>query len=51
MRDGCEAFISGWTEELERVLIDRKDDESPIQELCYNITKVNFLSPRYFFPI
>lgn len=42
MREGCEAFISGWTEELEKVLINRKDDQIPIQQLCYEISKVYF---------
>lgn len=43
MREGCEAFISGWTEELEKVLINRKDDQIPIQQLCYEISRVYFI--------
>mgnify|MGYP000418303523 FL=1 len=32
-------FISSWAEELENSLIDRIDDDSPIQKLCYEITE------------
>lgn len=39
MREGCEAFIDGWEEELEKVLINRENDEKPIQQLCYEITR------------
>ena len=28
-----------WNEKLEKVLVNRKDDESPVDELCTNITK------------
>jgi len=48
MRDGCEAFISGWTEELESVLINRKNDEAPIQQLCYEISKVILILKLHF---
>ena len=53
MREGCEAFTSGWTEELEKVLINRKDDQTPINQLCYEISHViiekNFLTNIIYF--
>jgi len=39
MRTGCEAFINGWEEQVEKVLIGRPDDETPIRRLCYEITQ------------
>ena len=39
MRTGCEAFFLGWEEEIEKVLTNRVNDEAPIYELCYNISK------------
>jgi hypothetical protein len=39
MREGCEAFVSAWSEEIPKVLINRNDDESPVQKLCFEITK------------
>ena len=39
MKEGCEAFINGWEEQVEKVLINRPDDETPIQRLCYDISK------------
>jgi hypothetical protein len=39
MKKGCEAFIAAWDEETTEVLIGRKDDETPIQKLCYEITE------------
>lgn len=39
MREGCVAFVSAWDEEIQKVLINRKDDETPVQQLCYDITK------------
>lgn len=39
MRTGCEAFLNGWEEEIEKALINRVDDETPIQNLCFEITK------------
>ena len=39
MREGCEAFINGWEEEVEKVLINRPDDKTPIDRLCTEITK------------
>jgi hypothetical protein len=39
MREGCEAFVNGWEEQIEKVLINRPDDETPIRKLCYEISK------------
>lgn len=39
MREGCEAFINGWEEKIEKVLINRPDDETPLRKLCYEITQ------------
>lgn len=39
MREGCEAFIGAWGEDVTKVLINREDDEKPIQKLCYEKTK------------
>jgi hypothetical protein len=40
MRDGCEAFLSGWEEEIISVLTNRVNDDVPAQKLCYEISKV-----------
>ena len=32
-------FVASWNEHLEKVLVKRIDDVSPINELCFNITK------------
>lgn len=46
MREGCEAFVAAWNEEIPKVLINRVNDELPIDKLCFEITKacegVNF---------
>ena len=39
MKTGCEAFVLGWEQEIEKVLTNRKDDQTPIRELCYEISK------------
>lgn len=39
MREWCEAFVNWWEEELEKVLTNRPDDQTPIKKLCYEITK------------
>lgn len=39
MREGCEAFVAAWDEEIPKVLINRENDEVPVQKLCYEITK------------
>lgn len=42
MKDGCNAFIGNWDSQLEKVLINRKDDESSIKTLCYDETEVSY---------
>lgn len=46
MKEGCEAFVAAWNEEIPKVLINRVNDELPIDKLCFEITKacegVNF---------
>jgi hypothetical protein len=39
MKEGCNAFISSWSDELENALINRIDDETPIQKLCYEVSE------------
>jgi hypothetical protein len=39
MKEGCDAFLSGWEEDLVRVLVNRVDTEGPVQQLCYDISK------------
>jgi MinD-like ATPase involved in chromosome partitioning or flagellar assembly len=39
MKEGCEAFLSGWEEEIVKVLVNRVDNETPVQQLCYQISK------------
>jgi hypothetical protein len=39
MKEGCEAFISGWEEDLVKVLTNRPDDNYPVEKLCYSISK------------
>ena len=43
MKTGCEVFVGAYNDEVERVLIGRKLDESTddlIQDLCFKTTKV-----------
>jgi hypothetical protein len=40
MKKGCEAFLSGWNEELETALIERKSNETIEDEICRDITSV-----------
>lgn len=37
--DACELFVGIWNEKIEKVLVNRKDDETPVNELCNDITK------------
>jgi len=37
--DACELFVGLWNLKIEKVLVNRKDDVTPINELCNNITK------------
>lgn len=39
MREGCEAFIAGWNDEIISSLTNRSNDEEPVQKLCYEISK------------
>lgn len=39
MRTGCDAFVSVWDQDIEKVLINRENDEKPIRDLCYEKTK------------
>ncbi len=39
MREGCEAFVAAWDDEIPKALINRENDEVPIQKLCYEKTK------------
>ncbi len=41
MREGCEAFLDGWEQELEKVLINRGDnDDETVHRLCNEISQV-----------
>jgi hypothetical protein len=41
MREGCEAFLDGWEQELEKVLTNRdEDDEHTVYKLCTQISQV-----------
>ena len=39
MKKGCEAFISGWSEEVELALIKREDNNVE-DHICYKLTNV-----------
>ena len=39
MKEGCEAFIAGWEDELVEVLVNRKDTQSAVQKLCFEVSK------------
>lgn len=39
MKEGCEAFVAAFNDEIPKVLINRDNDEVPIKQLCYEITK------------
>ena len=39
MRDGCEAFLSGWEDELIDVLVNRTDADSAVQKLCHETSQ------------
>ena len=40
MGRGCREFVAIYGDEIPKVLIDRNNDEEPVQKLCYEITKV-----------
>jgi len=45
MREGCEAFLDGWEQELEKVLINRTDDDDEtVWRLCTEISQVLYFS-------
>ena len=37
---GCVAFVMNWDEELENVMLKRKEYDDPEQKLCFEVTKV-----------
>ena len=39
MREGCEAFLSGWSDEIISSLVNRESDEVAEKKLCYEISK------------
>ena len=39
MREGCEAFISGWEDELVDTLVNRKDTFSAVHHLCHEVSQ------------
>lgn len=39
MKEGCEAFLGAWEEELVEVLTNRPDDITPERKLCFEISK------------
>ena len=41
MKKGCDEFMSGWSEDVEKALIKRKNNEEIEDEICYKLTKVN----------
>ena len=38
MREGCEAFIMDWEEDIEKVLKERTDNKEVEQKVCYEIS-------------
>ena len=49
MFEGCTAFVMNWEEEIEKALINRKNNNEVEQQLCFDLTKacigVNFSEP------
>ena len=39
MREGCEAFLAGWEDELIEALANRKDSDSAEKRLCHDVSK------------
>ena len=39
MREGCEAFLAGWEDELVEALVNRKDGDSAEKKLCFEVSK------------
>lgn len=44
MKKGCEAFMAGWSEELEEALMNRNGNDTIEDEVCYKLTNVNYVS-------
>ena len=42
MKKGCEAFMSGWAEEVTDALMNRKGNDSIEDEICYKLTNVSY---------
>lgn len=38
-KDACDVFVAAWNEDMEKVFVNRVDDESPINQICFDITK------------
>ena len=47
MKKGCEAFMAGWSEEVEKALINRKNNEDIEDYVCYKLTNVFFLYKQF----
>lgn len=43
MKKGCEAFMSGWSEEIVEALMNRSSNETIEDEICYKLTNVIYL--------
>jgi len=39
MKEGCEAFLAGWEEDIVQVLVNRIDTDSAVRQLCYDISQ------------
>ena len=39
MKEGCQAWIMDWMEELEKVLLERKTNAEVEQKICYEISQ------------
>lgn len=35
MKEGCEAFLAGWEDELINTIVERTDSDSAVRKLCY----------------
>lgn len=40
MKKGCEAFMSGWSEEIVEALMNRNGNDTIEDEICYKLTNV-----------
>jgi hypothetical protein len=39
MREGCEAFLTGWSDEIIAALTNRESDEAAELKLCQEVSK------------